>query len=201
MAPRISRVQNIGAGFQQGTSITASGSTLIESFRSLLPVGPGPLAISSNVGNGIGWGLGQRRRGRTASDSHHPPATVLVGFAASATGQDVVSLGVTVGNSSQPADSITSPPAGVPLGSPDWAGRSVPVRVRLFPGWRTACLSTVSTTTGDIVLLAAAGSTSGTLPSSSFARVDGLDLNTTTVQTDTTWRRANQLPAAAPSRL
>jgi len=189
-------VRNVGAYFLDDTSITASGSNVVLSTPIFISGRSGSAQASSGntfETDSIGVWLSGGTAGATITNSGLG-ATILVGAALpekgeelSATGPDVASVGVAIGNSGAPPDSITSPGGGsigiAGLGGTVSAGSGLADGVAIE-------YSNVSTTTGDIAILAAAGSTSG----GSSIDIAGLALESATLQTNTSLAGSNQIP-------
>jgi filamentous hemagglutinin family protein len=196
-AVREVQVENIGALLEAHTTISASGSTTLLSTPIHLSGRAGAAVASSantqltdSFGLSIGGGAAS---GPVTITNSGLGATVISGEGGSATGggSSLFSVGVLIGGSSTTPASITAPGGGS-IGIAGLGGEIAPTGSTTGQAvgvW--SLFSNVTTTTGDIAILAAAGSASGTAGASDLA---GLDLGSSIIQTNTSTGGANQIP-------
>ncbi len=203
-------VTNVSAYFLDNTLISASGSNVVLSVPISISGRSGSVESSNGNPNEAytdGIFVSGGTAGATITNSGLG-ATLLAGLVlpgtgeASATGPNVSSVGVAIGNAGNAPVSITSPDGGsigiFGLGGTMSAGPS-----STFTGFadgvdiggaNVSTATTSSATGGGILILAAAGSTSGALPAGSSVYLAGLAMYSATVQTNTSLAGTNQIP-------
>ena len=194
------QVKNVGAYFLDNTTISASGSNVVLSSPILISGRSGTAVASTGnssetESDGV-WLSGGDDGGPVTVTNTGLGSTLLTGEAGSATGEVVADLGVTLGNSSGTAISVTAPGGGS-IGLAGLGGTVSAGSNSTFSGLAEGVFmeySTVTATTGDIAVLAAGASTSGSVPAGSTVTIAGLGLASSTLQTNTTTAGANQIP-------
>ncbi len=188
--------QNIGVYLLGGTSITASGNTSVSAVPIHIFGSSGTVQTSDGntaEADTMGVWLNGGTTGATITNSGQG-ATVIAGEAGAASGPQVVSLGVALGDDAQARDIINSPNGGS-IGIDGLGGILSGSSTHGTAGGVGMQYNTVSTTTGDITILAAAGSTSGTVASSNLF---GLGMTSATVETNTTAETNQIVDGIAP---